>query len=114
MKKIVFSALVATLAFASAPAFADQPNGELIFKTNNGNNGNGNSNSGSNGNAVGQASSQIIQNGQFVSGTADVDAAYNCQTPACGAAPGTRAANVHELQGKTTTSTIPSTPIQLQ
>jgi hypothetical protein len=100
MKKIVFSALVTALAFASAPAFADQPNGELIFKTNNGNNGQGNSNSGSNGSAVGKASSQIIQNGQFVSGTADVDAAYNCQATSCTGVPGSRAEQVHELLGK--------------
>jgi hypothetical protein len=90
MKKLVFSTLVAALAFASAPAFAAQPDGSTI----------GNSNAKSQGSAVGQASSQIIQNGQFVSGTSGSAVSYDCQTPACGMAPGTRAAEVHSLLGQ--------------
>ena len=60
MRKLTLSVLAAALVVASAPAFADQPNGTLIVKTNNGN--------GSNGNVEGVNASKIIQNGQFVSG----------------------------------------------
>ena len=88
MKKLTLSILATALVVASAPAFADQPNGTFVFKSNNG----ADANNGIN-NQVGQLSSRIIQNGQFVSG--------NCN---CGidqtTTPGSRADAVHLLQGK--------------
>jgi hypothetical protein len=42
MRKLTLSILAAALVVASAPAFADQPNGSVIVKTNNGNGSNGN------------------------------------------------------------------------
>jgi hypothetical protein len=61
MKKLTLSILATALVVASAPAFADQPNG-VPFPTNTNNGG------GSNGNVEGVNASAIIQNGQFVSG----------------------------------------------
>ena len=84
MRKLTLSILAAALVVASAPAFADQPNGQWVPNTNNGN--------GSKGNVEGVNASAIIQNGQFVSG--------NC---GCGidqtTGPGTRADAVHDQTG---------------
>ena len=88
MKKLTLSILATALVVASAPAFADPPNGTFVFKSNNG----ADANNGIN-NQVGQLSSRIIQNGQFVSG--------NCN---CGidqtTTPDSRADIVRQLQGK--------------
>jgi hypothetical protein len=77
MKYLALTTLAATLAFAAAPAFADQPTGAQWPW---------NTNASSNGNLVGVDSSRIIQNGQFVSGS---------QTTT----PGSRAATVQQLLG---------------
>jgi hypothetical protein len=69
MKKITLTTLAAVLALASAPAFADQPTGSYVFKSNNGADTQALS-AGTIDNKVGAASAQIIQNGQFVSGQA--------------------------------------------
>jgi Ni/Co efflux regulator RcnB len=62
MKKIILGLVAATIVAApialSAPANADAPDGSLVFK----NAANGNASS------IGVQSSQIKQNGQFVSG----------------------------------------------
>ena len=58
MRKLTLSILAAALVVASAPAFADPPNGQYVTNTNNGN--------GSKGNVEGVNASAIIQNGQFV------------------------------------------------
>lgn len=83
MKKLTLSILATALVVASAPAFADPPNGSLIYKSNNGKDTQALANS-SLGNKVGDASAQIIQNGQFVSQQAQS---------------GQRAANVQQLLG---------------
>jgi hypothetical protein len=67
VKKLTLSTLAVALAFAAAPAFAAQPDGSYVFKSNNGNDTQA---AGAIDNAVGQDSAQIIQNGQFVSGQA--------------------------------------------
>jgi len=99
MKKVVFSALVAAVALVSVPAFADPPSADLnaAFKSN-GNNGNGNANPNSmtsNGNAIGQQSSQIIQNGEYM--TTDGGATWTCQATSCSGVPGSRAAQVSDV-----------------
>jgi hypothetical protein len=58
MKKLTLSILATALVVASTPVFADQPNGQYVPNTNNGN--------GSKGNVEGVNASAIIQNGQFV------------------------------------------------
>jgi hypothetical protein len=83
MKKITLSALAAVLALASAPAFADQPNGAFAWKTNGGMDTSALAN-GTIDNKVGAASAQIMQNGQFVSDQAQA---------------GSRADIVQSLQG---------------
>ena len=75
MKYLTLTALAAALAFAAAPAFADQPNGvQWPWNTN----------ASSNGNLVGVDSSQITQNGQWVNQQAQS---------------GSRAATVQQLLG---------------
>ncbi|MCL2713648.1 MAG: hypothetical protein FWD68_03385 [Alphaproteobacteria bacterium] len=98
MKKIVFSALVAAVALASVPAFADPPTLDLkaSFKSN-GSNGNGNANPNSmtsNGNSIGQQSSQIIQNGEYMQN--DGGETWTCQATSCTGVPGSRAAQVSD------------------
>jgi hypothetical protein len=87
MKKLTLSTLAVALAFAAAPVFAAQPDGSFFFKSNNGADA-----AGTIDNQVGDLSSRIIQNGQFVSG--------NC---GCGmdqtTTPGSRADAVHQLLG---------------
>jgi hypothetical protein len=85
MKKLTLSTLVAALVVASAPAFADQPNGTLASATKP-------NDTNSNGSAVGQSSSQYIQNGQFISGNCNCypGQTWSNQTTS----PGSRAANI--------------------
>jgi len=85
MRKIILglaatAMLVSPLAIAGS-ASADKPDGSFVFK--------GNANS--NGSIIGVLSSQIKQNGQFVSGQVE---AYDQTTT-----PGSRAAIVQELLG---------------
>ena len=63
MKKLTLSIFTAALVVASAPAFADQPTGSEIAKTNSGADTAGTIN-----NLVGRYSSQVIQNGQAIGG----------------------------------------------
>jgi hypothetical protein len=92
MKKFSFSILAAALVVASAPAFADQPNGTLATATKP-------NDTKSNGSAVGQSSSQYIQNGQFISGNCNCypGQTWSDQTTS----PGSRAAGNQELLGHT-------------
>jgi hypothetical protein len=90
MKKLTFATLAAALALAAVPALAGAPDDTFVFKTNNGADTHA-VDAGTIDNAVGAASAQIIQNGQFVSG--------NCG--GCGidqtTTPGSRAAIVQGL-----------------
>jgi hypothetical protein len=87
MKKLTLSTLAAALAIAAAPAMAGQPDGSFVFKSNNGADA-----AHTIDNQIGNLSSRIIQNGQFVSG--------NC---GCGidqtTSPGSRADIVQSLLG---------------
>jgi hypothetical protein len=77
MKKLTLSTLAVALAFAAAPAFADQPTGLGT-----------NSNSGSNGSPVGQASSAYTQNGWVIGGNhGNADVAGIDQTTSPGSRP---------------------------
>jgi hypothetical protein len=58
MRLITFAAAAIAAAVLGTPSWADQPDGTFVFKEN----------SNSQGSNVGTASSQIIQNGQFVGG----------------------------------------------
>ena len=80
-KFIIIAASVAALAGPTA-ALAAAPNGEFNFKDNNG----------AQGSVIGQLSSQITQNGQFVSGNGAPS--YDQTTT-----PGSRAAIVQGLLG---------------
>jgi hypothetical protein len=86
MKKLTLSILATALVLASASAFAEQPNGQLIFKPNG---------TSSNGNVEGVNASAIIQNGQFVSGNCGASCAISDQTTS----PGSRADAVHSQPG---------------
>ena len=92
MKRILISCV--TLAAFAAPALAAEPDGSFVWKD-------PTHVSPSNGSAVGQASSTISQNGQFVSGNClpacDADLPYVEQTTT----PGSRADAVLGLLGKT-------------
>ena len=76
MKKLTLSTLAVALAFAAAPAFADQPT-DLTQK----------SSTNSNGSAVGQASSDYTQNGWVIGGNHGNANGPNDQTTS----PGSRA-----------------------
>jgi hypothetical protein len=66
MKKLTFATLAAALALAAVPALAGAPDGNFAFKSNPGQDTQAYT-TGTIDNAVGAASAQIIQNGQFVS-----------------------------------------------
>ena len=80
MRLITFAAAAIATAVFGTPSWADKPDGTFVFKEN----------ANSQGSNVGKASSQIIQNGQFVSGNNDVGIDQTTT-------PGSRADAVQEL-----------------
>ena len=81
MKRTLIAFAIAAFA---GPALADEPNGAFNFKDN----------ANSQGSLVGQLSSRITQNGQFVSGNCEPV----CATPDQTTTPGSRADAVQALQ----------------
>jgi len=87
MRKFIITATsIAALAVVPAASMASAPNGEFNFKANDGARS-------AHASVVGELSSQITQNGQFVSGQDDLTSIDQTTTP------GSRAAIVQDALG---------------